>query len=126
MATKKLAELEASISEELKAYTSAVMQGIRAAADRASKEMTAAIVADSPVRTGKYKKSWRVKNELTDSHFKLTTYNTRTPNLTAVLETGRRTKSGKRIEPRPHIKRNEKTAVKKYLEEVDRIIKNGG
>lgn len=122
-------DLSAEITARLKTYSSAVMNGIRSAARRASAEMTENIIHDSPVRTGKYQKGWKVK-EKTDrsgSGFTLTTYNKAKPGLTHILEKGRYIPAtGTRVNPVEHIAVNEKAAVRKYLREVDRIIQNGG
>lgn len=74
------------------------------------------------VKTGKYNKGWRVNTQKGRGYINCTVYNATDWQLTHLLEKGHATRNGGKTRAFPHIAPVEDKYVKKYEEEVDRII----
>ena len=80
---------------------------------------------DSPVKTGRYKKGWKVKTEYEDAFKKsCRVYNSKRPQLTHLLEFGHAKRGGGRTKAYPHIKKNEQKAQADLPKRIEEAIKH--
>ena len=114
-------ELAKAIAYEVEAYIEEVQDNLDAAADLYAKELAADIKEDSPVRSGNYKKGWRVQKK---GHTR-TVYNKNRPDLTYVLEYGCTRRDGSRITPTPHIRDNADRACENFEDLCVNIVAEG-
>lgn len=118
------------IVDILNEYSYDVQEGIELAAQNnanlAAKELKASS-GTYKIRTGKYNKGWRVKTEKGRGQIDCTVHNATNWQLTHLLENGHLKRNGKdRTKAFVHIKPVEVKTVNKYVEDVEKIIKNGG
>ena len=119
-------DLTAELMADLSQYTNEVSEAVKKAVDEVAKECKENIQADSPTKTGKYKKGWKVKTTFEDTLQKrATVYNSTYGRLTHLLENGHALKRGGRTRAFPHIKKNEQKAVIELEKRVKEAIKNG-
>lgn len=118
--------LELEIVQAIADYTADVSAAIEKEVDRTSKAVLADTKANSPVRTGEYKKGWKRKKSTGHGVVRYTIYNAKRGSLVHLLEYGFTHTSGKRVEGRPHLR----PAYDKHVPEMERnikeIIKRGG
>lgn len=117
--------------------TSTIMEGLEEYADLASAELKKAckkagssirkeIVANAPVKTGAYAKSWSIKNVKENSNsISLVVHSRNRYQLAHLLENGHALRNGGRSKAMPHIKPAEEKGAKELLEEIKRKLKNG-
>lgn len=118
--------LTAELMADLSQYTAEVSEAVKKAVDEVAKECKENIQADSPVKTGKYKKGWKVKTTFEDNLQKhVTVYNSTYGRLTHLLENGHALKRGGRTRAFPHIKKNEQKSVIELEKKVREAIENG-
>ena len=106
-------------------YTSEVSAKLSMAIDEIGEETLQEVKKNSPVKTGRYKKTWRKK---TDNAFsgdkKVTVLNVYSWRLTHLLEFGHLNRDGtSRTKAIPHIKSAEERAQKKLLDRIGRELK---
>lgn len=77
------------------------------------------------VRTGKYNKGWRVKEEKGFGYVNCKIHNATNWQLTHLLENGHTTRNGGRTKAFVHIAPVEQKCITKYQKEVEKIIKEG-
>ncbi|PXX74651.1 HK97 gp10 family phage protein [Dielma fastidiosa] len=83
------------------------------------KEMVEAIKNDSPKKTGKYAKGWKVKVTLGKGYARIKGVNIARPELTHLLENGHKTAGGtKQTKKYPHIKCNEDKFNELLLQDI--------
>lgn len=78
------------------------------------------------IRTGKYNKGWRVKEEKGRGYINCIVHNATDWQLTHLLENGHTTRNGGRTKAFVHIRPVEEKTINKYTKDVENIIKNGG
>ena len=78
------------------------------------------------IRTGKYNKGWRVNEKKGKGYINCKVHNATNWQLTHLLENGHTTRNGGRTRAFVHIKPVEEKYINKYIEDVEKIIKNGG
>ena len=114
-------DLTAEIGKVLKGYTAAVHDAVDQAVEECGKGMQKEIKANSPNRTGDYKKGWRCKTA-TESSYKKSAlvYNKTNYQLTHLLERGHKKRGGKgRVKAYVHIA----PAAEKWTEEFEQRCK---
>lgn len=122
----KADELYATISAELGNYSKGVTDIVKKAVDDEAKDCRDNIKADSPVKTGRYKKGWRTKTEIDNAFFKtVRVYNSAKPGLTHLLEKGHARKGGGRTRAFPHIQKNEEKAKQNLPKRIEEAISRG-
>lgn len=118
--------LSDAISDALRQYSDAIIDGVKKAEDVTAKECKSNLEADSPVgATGKYKNGWKVtvtKNTPLEKH---TVIHNKEYRLTHLLEDGHATRNGGRTRAFPHIKKNEEKANAAFEKRVEEVLQNG-
>lgn len=109
----------------LNEYTNEVSEQISSAADRLSKQARKELKSASPVRTGKYSKSWRLKRFGGGRRFHIVLYNNEY-RLTHLLENGFTHKPDMaKIKARQHIDPVQERLNSDFEKECEKIIKGG-
>lgn len=118
--------MQLEIVQAIADYTADVTAAIEREMDRTAKAVLDDTKANSPVRTGEYKKGWSRRKRTEWGAIRHVIYNRTKPSLTHLLEYGFTHTSGKRVEGRPHLR----PAYDKHVPEMERnikeIIKRGG
>ena len=103
-------DLTIDLRRSLEQYAGDVAEKVDEVVEHTSREALQRVKAASPVRTGRYRKAWRIKIDRKSGRVSATIYNAGEMQLTHLLEHGHRTrlKSGKYGDkayaaPRPHI-----------------------
>ena len=119
-------DLTATLMAELSQYTAEVAEEVKQACKDISKELTANIQRDSPVKTGEYKKGWTSKVAFEDkNNIRITTYNAKKGSLTHLLEFGHSKVNGGRVDGKPHIRPNEEKAKQDLVARIEKAVQNG-
>lgn len=126
MATVKIDQLGAEIAQALSQYTEEVSKAIEAEIDTTAEALKEEIKAKSPVRTGSYKKGWKVKKESSKGTVTRTVYNKTDYQLTHLLEFGHVNRDGTRTHGKAHIGPAEDKYIKQLNKRIEQIIQNGG
>ena len=126
--TKTLREWSRSMDkyliETMLKYGAEVSYDISIAVNQIGREALTKVKAESPKRTGKYRKGWRIDFRNRDGviscivHQKEPTYR-----LTHLLEHGHRTKTGGRTKAQPHIQKVEKWAEAEVMKAIEKAVK---
>lgn len=114
------------IQDILNDYSLDIQEALQNEAEKVAKEGAADLKANSPHRTGKYAKGWRVKTIKGKGFVECTIYNSTSYQLTHLLENGHLTRNGKKVPAIKHIEPVEQKCIKEYQKNVENIIKNGG
>ena len=97
-------KLAGEVAAMLEAYTDEVTEAVKAECETVADECLKEIRAASPVKTGKYKKSWKKKVEYEGKEdIRIRVYNAKYPGLTHLLEKGHAKRNGGRVAARPHV-----------------------
>lgn len=117
--------LSQAIVKELSMYTKEVQEDIDAAAERITKEAAEQVKANSPKRTKKYSKGWRVKKVSTGNadSFSWIVHNANRYQLTHLLERDYALRNGGRSTPKPHIAPAEDEAIQAFVQAVEGAIR---
>lgn len=108
------------IMKQLQYYAHDVRQNVEEAQQETGKEMVAELKQTSPERRPSYKKGWRIKRTTKS----VIVHNATDYQLTHLLEYGHPLKgSGRSTDEKPHIRPAEQKAISKYLNKVERVIK---
>ena len=117
------------ITDILNEYSEDIQEAMKHNADLVSKLGVNKLKSNSPKKTGKYAKGWKVKDNSGKGYIKLVIYNTN-PGLTQILEKPHviRNKYGDWGTSKPivHIKPVEDIVKQDYEKAIVRAIKNGG
>lgn len=103
----KSIDLTQTVSELLDDYSEDVKERLVQAVEAAGKLTLKAVKGRSPVKTGAYKKGWRMKKEkagVGKDKTSVTIYNATQGSLTHLLENGHQKAGGGRVEGTPHIR----------------------
>lgn len=117
-------DVGAEIMACLENYTDSLKTCVDEVVDDTAKELKDKIKADSPKRTGEYKKGWRIKT-LFKGHgnHRLVIHNETNYQLTHLLEYGHAVDGGtKRVPAHPHIKKNEELFQEELEERIGDAI----
>lgn len=124
--TVKPDALAAAIMTELESYRQDVTDGVKESVKQVAAECRDEIRQNSPRRTGRYRKGWRVRTEYEGREdIRLTVHNRTSYQLTHLLENGHAKRGGGRVAGRPHIRPAEQNAEKKLLRKVKVVVKGG-
>lgn len=129
MATIRVDELDQRIADVLDKYRGMVRDGVEDEMEGAAAIAMRIVRDKSPVRSGKYKKGWRLYRE--KAKFKgqlqtLTVYNKTHYRLIHLLEFEHQTSKGTRTKAYPHVQPAEDAAEKALIVGTRRVIEEAG
>ena len=128
MAGKKVSvdQLADAVSEMLDEYAETTEQNMKKAVKDAGNTVKKAIGAGAPVKTGKYAKSWSVKNTKETSHaLEVTVYSRNRYQLAHLLEHGHAKRNGGRTRAIPHIAPAEQQGIEQLERDIERSLRSG-
>ncbi len=116
--------LDEAIADKLEDYSTAITNAVNEQTEKAANQLKKDIAADSPVKTGKQKKSWRVtKEKVAGLDLKAIVHSTDYRKV-HLLENGHLTRDGvTRTKPIRYVSTNEEKIIKQYEQAVATAIK---
>ena len=118
-------DLQAQVEALLNQYGKQCSEVVNEAVHEVSKEALKKLKKESPKRTGRYKKGWKVKKN--DDKFSandiLYGKEASTYAIAHLLEHGHATRNGGRTAPIPHVKNVEEWAQKSLVDTVEKKLK---
>lgn len=120
-----ITNLQAQVEALLNQYGKQCSEVVNEAVHEVSKEALKKLKKESPKRTGRYKKGWKVKKN--DDKFSandiLYGKEASTYAIAHLLEHGHATRNGGRTAPIPHVKNVEEWAQKALVDTVEKKLK---
>ena len=121
--TVSIDEMDSAIMEELEKYAELASDDLKAAVKASVRKD---IQAGAPVDTGKYKKSWSVKNVHEDSEsIDLVVHSRNRYQIAHLLEHGHAKRGGGRVAAKPHIAAAEQRGNEKLVTTIEQKLKGG-
>lgn len=115
-----------AIMEELTKYAEVAADDLKDAVKETAKSVRKDIQANAPVDTGKYKKSWSVKNVHEDSEsIDLVVHSRNRYQIAHLLEHGHAKRGGGRVAAKPHIVPAEQRGNEELLKKIESKLKDG-
>ena len=116
-------QMDDAIMECLEKYAKVSTDDMKAAVKKTANDVKKDIQAGAPVDTGKYKKSWAVKNMQEDSNsIDLVVHSRNRYQLAHLLEHGHAKRGGGRVDAKPHIAQAEENAIETLETEIARAL----
>lgn len=124
--TVSIDEMDNAIMEELEKYADLAADELKAAVKETAASVRKDIQAGAPVDTGKYKKSWSVKNVREDSKsIELVVHSRNRYQIAHLLEHGHAKRGGGRVAAKPHIASAEQRGNEKLVQTIEQKLKGG-
>ena len=124
--TVSIDEMDNAIMEELEKYADLAADELKAAVKETAASVRKDIQAGAPVDTGKYKKSWSVKNVREDSEsIELVVHSRNRYQIAHLLEHGHAKRGGGRVAAKPHIASAEQRGSEKLVQTIEQKLKGG-
>ena len=124
--TVSIDEMDNAIMEELEKYADLATDELKAAVKETAASVRKDIQAGAPVDTGKYKKSWSVKNVREDSEsIELVVHSRNRYQISHLLEHGHAKRGGGRVAAKPHIASAEQRGNEKLVQTIEQKLKGG-
>lgn len=116
--------LDEAIADILEDYSTAITNAVNEQTEKSADRLKKDVAADSPVKTGKQKKSWRVtKEKVAGLDLKAVVHSTDYRKV-HLLENGHLTRDGvTRTKPIRYVSTNEEKIIKQYEQAVATAIK---
>ena len=115
------------IKDILNEYSEDIQNSLNNTAPAVAKKGADKLKTTSPIKTGEYKKGWRVTTTKSKGEVSSIIYNAKKWQLTHLLEKPHLKRNGKGYTtPQVHIYPVEQNCIKEYESKVENIIKNGG
>lgn len=119
-------EMDSAIMEELEKYADLAADDLKAAVKETAASVRKDIQAGAPVDTGKYKKSWSVKNVHEDSEsIDLVVHSRNRYQIAHLLEHGHAKRGGGRVAAKPHIASAEQRGNEKLVQTIEQKLRGG-
>lgn len=119
-------EMDNAIMDELEKYADLAADELKAAVKETAASVRKDIQAGAPVDTGKYKKSWSVKNVREDSEsIELVVHSRNRYQIAHLLEHGHAKRGGGRVAAKPHIASAEQRGNEKLVQTIEQKLKGG-
>ena len=113
-----------AVKRELEEYVNMTSAEVKKLVEEVSEDTRKEIMANAPVDTGKYKKSWKAtKTKETATSLTMEVHSDKRYRLTHLLEKGHAKRGGGRTKAIPHIAPAEELAEKELLQAVERSLK---
>jgi hypothetical protein len=117
-------DMDSAIMAELEKYADLAADDLKDAVKETAKSVRKDIQDNAPVDTGKYKKSWSVKNVHEDSEsIDLVVHSRNRYQIAHLLEHGHAKRGGGRVAARPHIASAEQRGSEKLVEAIESKLK---
>lgn len=126
MANVPIDQLAAEILKAVKEYTDDVAEAVEKKVDEVADLVLEEVKRTAPKRTGKYRRGFVKTNRDEPGRVRRFVWNRRRYMLVHLLEFGHAKRGGGRVAARPHLRPAYDKYVPKLLEEIKRIIRNGG
>ena len=124
--TVSIDEMDSAIMDELEKYAELASDDLKAAVNETAASVRKDIQAGAPVDTGKYKKSWSVKNVREDSEsIELVVHSRNRYQIAHLLEHGHAKRGGGRVAAKPHIASAEQRGNEKLVQTIEQKLKGG-
>jgi hypothetical protein len=124
--TVSIDEMDNAIMEELEKYADLAADELKAAVKETAASVRKDIQSGAPVDTGKYKKSWSVKNVREDSEsIELVVHSRNRYQIAHLLEHGHAKRGGGRVAAKPHIASAEQRGNEKLMQTIEQKLKGG-
>lgn len=124
--TVSIDEMDSAIMDELEKYAELASDDLKAAVKETAASVRKDIQAGAPVDTGKYKKSWSVKNVHEDSEsIDLVVHSRNRYQIAHLLEHGHVKRGGGRVAAKPHIAAAEQRGNEKLVTTIEQKLKGG-
>ena len=124
--TVSIDEMDSAIMDELEKYAELASDDLKAAVKETAASVRKDIQAGAPVDTGKYKKSWSVKNVHEDSEsIDLVVHSRNRYQIAHLLEHGHAKRGGGRVAAKPHIAAAEQRGNEKLVTTIEHKLKGG-
>ena len=122
----QIGELADTVMDMLNEYADTAADDMKQAVKSAGKTVKDEIKNHAPTDTGKYAKSWSVKNMGETAHsIQLTVHSRNRYQIAHLLEHGHAKRGGGRVAGRSHIVPAEEAGIKELESEIERCLKNG-
>jgi hypothetical protein len=118
-------QLSDAIMEGLEEYKNLSTDAMKEAVEKTAKNVKKEIQGKAPVRTGKYKKSWKVTKTEENAEKLVMTVHAGRYQLTHLLEHGHAKRGGGRVAAIPHIAPAEADGVKELEDEITDALEKG-
>lgn len=115
-------DLDKAVRKELENYSQEVGELVDNSVLRVAKRCLASVRANSPVRSGAYKKSWALSQEQMRSRLLAVIYNRKHWQLIHLLENGHQKAGGGRISGTPHVGPAADQAEQELVSEIIRDL----
>ena len=128
MSTTKISvdQLADAVNDALEEYSKLADETMRKAVTDAAKTVRNSIKEGAPVKSGKYAKSWSVKNTKMNSHaLEITVYSRNRYQLAHLLEHGHAKRNGGRTRAQVHIAPAEEKGIEQLERDIIRGLSNG-
>ena len=124
--TVSIDEMDNAIMDELEKDVDLAADELKAAVKETAASVRKDIQAGAPVDTGKYKKSWSVKNVREDSEsIELVVHSRNRYQIAHLLEHGHAKRGGGRVAAKPHIASAEQRGNEKLVQTIEQKLKGG-
>ena len=124
--TVSIDEMDSAIMDELEKYAELASDDLKAAVKETAASVRKDIQAGAPVDTGKYKKSWSVKNVREDSEsIELVVHSRNRYQIAHLLEHGHAKRGGGRVAAKLHIASAEQRGNEKLVQTIEQKLKGG-
>ena len=124
--TVSIDEMDNAIMEDREKYADLAADELKAAVKETAASVRKDIQAGAPVDTGKYKKSWSVKNVREDSEsIELVVHSRNRYQIAHLLEHGHAKRGGGRVAAKPHIASAEQRGNEKLVQTIEQKLKGG-
>lgn len=124
--TVSIDEMDSAIMDELEKYAELASDDLKAAVKETAASVRKDIQTGAPVDTGKYKKSWSVKNVHEDSEsIDLVVHSRNRYQIAHLLEHGHAKRGGGRVAAKPHIAAAEQRGNEKLVTTIEQKLKGG-
>ena len=124
--TVSIDEMDSAIMDELEKYAELASDDLKAAVKETAASVRKDIQAGAPVDTGKYKKSWSVKNVHEDSEsIDLVVHSRNRYQIAHLLEHGHAKRGRGRVAAKPHIAAAEQRGNEKLVTTIEQKLKGG-
>lgn len=122
--TVSIDQMDSAVMEELEKYAGLAADDLKDAVKETAKSVRKDIQNNAPVDTGKYKKSWSVKNVHEDSEsIDLVVHSRNRYQIAHLLEHGHAKRGGGRVAARPHIAPAEEAGNEKLVQTIEEKLK---